>query len=82
MRSRKMGDNKRELEREMKSPKIPMTTEEFDLLEWKFGWKHDYWDGHAHISPRPHGIVVKIPVKKQNVKSDVEIQIVSENFLD
>lgn len=66
----------------MKSPKILMTIEEFDLMEQKFGWKHEYWDGHAHISPRSHGILMKIPVKKRRIKTDFEIQSVSEDFFD
>lgn len=35
----------------MKSREIPMTPEEFHRLERELGWKYEYWDGCAHISP-------------------------------
>lgn len=35
----------------MRSQHIPMTAEEFDLLPRRPGWKHEYWDGHAHVAP-------------------------------
>lgn len=66
----------------MKSPKIPMTYEEFDLMEQKFGWKHEYWDGHAHISPRRNGVMMKIPIEKHFVETDFEIKPVKESFSD
>jgi hypothetical protein len=35
----------------MKSLQIPMTPDEFHRLERDLGWKYEYWDGCAHISP-------------------------------
>lgn len=40
-----------------------MPVEEFELLPMKLGWKYEYWDGQAHISPR--GQVVIATVKTQ-----------------
>jgi GNAT superfamily N-acetyltransferase len=36
----------------MRSLHVPMTFEEWERLPWRFGWKHEYWDGHAHLTPR------------------------------
>lgn len=35
----------------MKSLQIPMTPDEFHGLGRELGWKYEYWDGCAHISP-------------------------------
>ena len=66
----------------MKSLKIPMTFEEFDLMEWKFGWKHEYWDGFARLSPRFNGVLVKMPVEKRELESGMRIRSVSESDYD
>ncbi len=62
----------------MKSFKIPMTIDEFELGEFPFGWKEEYCDGFAYITPRDHGILMKMPVEKRKVKTFVEILPVSE----
>ncbi len=51
----------------MKSLKIPMTIEEFETAEFPFGWKDEYCDGFAYLTPREHGILMKIPVEKRRV---------------
>jgi GNAT superfamily N-acetyltransferase len=38
----------------MKSRHIPMPPDEYHRLAWEPGWKYEYWDGTAHISPRDH----------------------------
>ena len=40
----------------MRSQHIRMTAEEFDLLPRRPGWKHEYWDGHAHVGPS-HSVI-------------------------
>ena len=35
----------------MKSQIIPMTIDEFHTMPWQLGWKHEYWEGAARISP-------------------------------
>ncbi len=58
--------------------KIPMTVEEFEICEVPFGWKDEYSNGFAYITPRPHGVMMKISVKPRNVKSTAEIKSISE----
>lgn len=36
----------------MRSQHLPMTIEEFNAIPRKRGWKYEYWNSHAHISPR------------------------------
>jgi GNAT superfamily N-acetyltransferase len=62
----------------MKSRKIPMTVEEFELADFPFGWKDEYCDGFAYFSPREHGVLMKMPVEKREVAGDFEILPVSE----
>lgn len=40
-----------------------MSWEEFELMPWKLGWKCEYWDGRAHITPRQHAICVVVEVR-------------------
>ena len=30
---------------------VPMTIEDFHLMPWELGWKHEYFDGMAHVTP-------------------------------
>ncbi len=65
-----------------KNFKIPMTIEEFEICEVPFGWKNEYFDGFAYITPRSHGVMMKVPVEKRNVNSFVEIKPISEVSFD
>ncbi len=62
----------------MKSFKIPMTIDEFYTAEFPFGWKDEYCNGFAYISPREHGVLMKMPVEKRQVETFVEIYPVSK----
>lgn len=31
-------------------------------MPWRFGWKHEYWDGHARLTPRHHHVHVYVRV--------------------
>lgn len=57
----------------MKSPRIKISFDEFDLMEWRFGWKHEYWGGYARITPRHESVLVKIPVEKREIKTSAQI---------
>jgi predicted N-acetyltransferase YhbS len=55
-----------------------MTIEEFEVCEVPFGWKDEYYDGFAHITPRAHGVMMKMPVEQRNVETVAEIKPFSE----
>lgn len=54
-----------------------MTFDEFEVCEIPFGWKDEYYNGFAHITPRPHGVMMKIPVTKREIETNVEIEPIS-----
>lgn len=52
----------------MKSQHIPMTSDEFHVMPHKLGWKHEYWDGQAHITPSHSTVVTTtLPVQPRPV---------------
>lgn len=57
----------------MKSLKIPMTIEEFELAEFPFGWKDEYCDGFAYLTPREHGVLMKTAVQSRQTQPAVVI---------
>jgi GNAT superfamily N-acetyltransferase len=57
--------------------RTPMTWEEFDFAEIPLGWKAEYFDGYAHITPRHHGVMMKIKVEPREIKSSVKIELIS-----
>lgn len=38
-------------------PVIPMTMAEFSAMPHQLGWKHEYWDGAARLSPKASAVV-------------------------
>jgi GNAT superfamily N-acetyltransferase len=51
----------------MERPVIPMSFEEYEVMERPFGWKVEYWDGHARLSPRAIGVRTKINLCPRNL---------------
>lgn len=62
----------------MKSLKIPMTVEEFENAEFPFGWKDEYCDGFAYLTPREHGVLMKISVERRPAETFAEIRPIAE----
>ena len=46
-----------------------MSWEDYEMMPWKLGWKHEYWDGRAHITPRLHVMCVVMDVQRRPVNS-------------
>lgn len=60
-----------------------MSVDEYHLAEFPFGWKAEYWDGHARISPRHNGVFVKVSIVPRKIESIAEIKPLSAiNFED
>ncbi len=52
----------------MKSQIIPMSIDEFHTMSWQLGWKHEYWEGAARISPSHTAIAtVTVPVTPRSL---------------
>ena len=47
----------------MRSQHFPIPFEEFELLPRRLGWKYEYGDGQAHLSPRDQSVSVALPVE-------------------
>ena len=63
----------------MHSQHIPMTWEEFEQMPRKLGWKHEYWDGQAHFSPRWQSVTVTCPVQRRPVQTSCTVRPVAES---
>lgn len=51
----------------MKSKHIPMSVEEFELMEHPFGWKTEYFSGKAHLTPREHLVRTQLTLIPQAI---------------
>ena len=51
-----------------------MSFQEFELLPWKPGWKYEYWDGLAHITPRHQVVTVRSEVRPCHVDSSCRLR--------
>ncbi len=57
----------------MKSKHIPISIEEFELMEHPFGWKAEYFEGKAHLTPREHLVRTQIRLAPQKVTTAHQI---------
>lgn len=44
----------------MDRPRIPMSYDEFKTIERSLGWKTEYWDGYARLTPRCMGVKTRL----------------------
>lgn len=49
-----------------------MSWEEFERMPWRFGWKHEYWDGCAHLTPRAESAVTACVTQRAVEAADAE----------
>lgn len=59
-----------------------MSVKEFELREEKFGWKNEYANGFAYITPRDHGILMKIEIAPRKIENSLEITSVTKAAKD
>src|SRR5438552_5503313 len=69
------------LDRLVQSPmprqRVPMTREEFDRLPFDLAWKHEYFDGHLHRSPRHVTAVAKLHLSPRPATSALRLRPVT-----
>jgi GNAT superfamily N-acetyltransferase len=53
----------------MQHQRIPMSVDAYHLMEQPFGYKVEYWDDHAVISPRENHVVTQLTVVRRVVPS-------------
>lgn len=57
----------------MKSKHIPMSVEEFRLMEHPFGWKAEYFSGEGHLTPREHLVRTQLALAPQAIALSARI---------
>jgi GNAT superfamily N-acetyltransferase len=57
----------------MKSKHIPISIEEFELMEHPFGWKAEYFDGKAHLTPREHLVRTQMTLAPKKIATSHQI---------
>lgn len=50
----------------MKSEQIVMSWEEYEIMPWRLGWKHEYFNGMAYLTPRQQSVLTIIKVAPRN----------------
>jgi len=58
----------------MRSKHVPMTMEEFHRLPRKLGWKYEYWEKCAHISPAHHVVTTTIEITQRTINSPYKLR--------
>src|SRR5262247_3563772 len=51
----------------IRSQRLPMRFEDWELLQYQPGWKYEYWGGCAHITPNHQTAVTVAPVTPRPV---------------
>ena len=67
----------------MRSRHLAMTLEEFRLLrllEREPGWKYEYWNGRAHISPRHQVVTTSLNIEPRSCRYPCQIRPVEEKY--
>ena len=59
-----------------------MSIEEFETMSHPFGWKAEYWDNHAHFSPREHIVKTRVVLKPQALMGAFKVMPVSESLVE
>ncbi len=52
---------------------MAMALEEFRLLKRKPGWKYEYWNGEAHISPGHRVVTMSLDIEPRSCQSPCQI---------
>lgn len=47
-----------------------MSWDEFEIMEHPFGWKVEYWDGLARLTPRSMGVTTRIGLSPRSLPQD------------
>ncbi len=59
--------------RKMKPKNLPMSFADYEVLAYPFGWKAEYWDGQARLTPREMGVTTRLnlplsPIQKTTLR--------------
>ena len=57
-----------------------MSFEEFDKIEHPFGWKVEYWDGQAVLTPRDIHVKTKLSLTKRSLSHHFKLKQTNPNL--
>jgi GNAT superfamily N-acetyltransferase len=66
----------------MKRKSIPMSFAEYEVLERPFGWKVEYWDGQAHLTPREVCVTTQIDLLPRSLTQNYALIPAHPNFTE
>jgi GNAT superfamily N-acetyltransferase len=66
----------------MKRKSIPMSFAEYEVLERPFGWKVEYWDGQAHLTPREACVNTRIDLLPRSLTQNYTLVPVHSSFAE
>jgi hypothetical protein len=64
----------------MQSKHIPMSIEEYELLEEPFGYRVEYIDGEAIFTPREHFITAKLTIAERTINTSDYLLALDSSF--
>ena len=64
----------------MRTRHLPMTIDEFHVMARKPGWKYEYWDGKAHISPAHRTVATSLDTEPRSYQSPCQIRPVESRY--
>ena len=64
----------------MRTRHLPMTIDEFHVMARKPGWKYEYWDGKAHISPAHRTVTTSLDTEPRSYRSPCQIRPVESRY--
>ncbi|MGB7416946.1 MAG: GNAT family N-acetyltransferase, partial [Thermosynechococcaceae cyanobacterium] len=44
-----------------------MTWQEYEVMPWRLGWKHEYFNGMAHLTPRQQSVLTIVEVNTRHL---------------
>ncbi len=66
----------------MKSKHVPMSVEEFKMMPYPFGWKAEYWDNQAHLTPREYIVETKLDLEPRASTKSFNLMFADPSFKD
>ncbi|MFM9961110.1 MAG: N-acetyltransferase family protein [Planctomycetaceae bacterium] len=63
-------------------PVLPMSIDEFEHMEHRLGWKHEYWDGAAQLSTQQTAVasfqrsIDTVPLTRMPLRDDEQLRLI------
>ena len=64
----------------MRTRHLSMTIDEFHVMARKPGWKYEYWDGEAHISPAHRTVATSVDTEPRSYQTPFHFRPVESRY--